>query len=334
MVTTGPGRIWSIWPFTPNSASTLSSRRAFWRRAAASTSDERGLDLASIASSGSWKPASSSKSKAFCCSRRLATRFLGYGLGFGDRHRAGVQRVLEGVLVVLRGSGCRRAPSRAATPGSAQRRPRPASSSAVDRRQAARPLALGRGLGLFPLGAGRLGGWLGHRFRLGADPRLQGVADGGVDGVGNQPRARQWRSPGRRWPRRRTGWRRRSSRRECGRSAGLRPPCAAGRRPRSRPGPSPAARSPAAAEPRGVAESASRPRAPTRARWRRSLRSASGSAWATRVTPKTSMNRATPQPDRPNDCISRSAIAAPGAPRGVAGPAHRWAAFRLGSVAL
>jgi hypothetical protein len=69
MVTTGPGRIWSIWPRTPNSASTLSSRRAFWRRASSSNSAERGLGLASMASSGSWKPPSASKSKAFCCSR-------------------------------------------------------------------------------------------------------------------------------------------------------------------------------------------------------------------------------------------------------------------------
>jgi hypothetical protein len=52
---------------------------------------------------------------------------------------------------------------------------------------------------------------------------------------------------------------------------------------------------------------------------RRSLRSASGSAWATRVTPNTSISRATPRPARPIDCMTMSAIAAPMPPRALRG---------------
>jgi len=82
-----------------------------------------------------------------------------------------------------------------------------------------------------------------------------------------------------------------------------------------------------------TADRASRPSAPTAARWRRSLRSASGSAWATRVTPNTSISRATPQADRPSDCIKRSATAAPGPPSALRAGSPV-TAFRLGSVAL
>ena len=63
------------------------------------------------------------------------------------------------------------------------------------------------------------------------------------------------------------------------------------------------------------------------------LRSASGSAWATRVTPNTSISSATPQAARPRDCMSMSEIAAPTPPSALRAGSPL-AAFRLGSVAL